>query len=461
MRKENRKEALNTMPQDFDREALWKAIDVPKKKRKNRMFFWIFIVGMFLIGLLVVLPIKETTTASSSVSNQDDVRKSLEDEKKVDPLVNQNSIGQDGQAIENKMTNLSQAKEGKSGDSGTREDVLEKRNRAYATSKTLNEYSGPTQVTYEKKNARNIALNKKGIPAKVFTEKINNNFSVNESTTFTEIEKRATEGTDIEYMGKGDEMAPILLNSRVLSIEQIANSFIAELEFERSMSNLVIHGESKQAKSRDKIEGIGFSLNGILGMANHAFENTIALFDQNEQENALESFGASAFVHYTKKGFDFYSGLSRVQHNTQLQFSAKQSLYENSLSGPIENRITTNYILYNSYIEFDAVVGIGYRLMLGEKWTFKPTVQANMPIKTSAKGEIYKADNALKFGVSECCTNPSWSFQAGLGIHRRIGNQWEVGFEGLIRSSSVAHSLEGDEHSLGMKGVRLNVFRIL
>ena len=52
MRNEHLKQKLDKIPQGFDRDELWAAIDKPKKRKKRGIIFWIFGFGSAALLLI-------------------------------------------------------------------------------------------------------------------------------------------------------------------------------------------------------------------------------------------------------------------------------------------------------------------------------------------------------------------------------------------------------------------------
>lgn len=456
MRNEKLKNELNQIPQDFDREVIWAGIELPQKKRRSRRFFWLFLTGGLVFGILLFTIFL------------------LNNEK-------QNSFAEKHQAINNKYDD-------KTG-------VIEKDQERFSenTSEKNQILSVPQIINNSEKIAsNNIERIKKGDEEKSNgTVEISTANLINKSSIAYDENKSTFKPKDIEQTDLSQSKSDTNNSSASgLSYENINNlnpdhltpsvplqidkrdkfdviPLLPHIAFEfLELDEIKLYRDVKFStlnSHHNKPNLFSLSIFSHIGKSSHDFSGPSNSNYRKNSEKSLESINVGVIGQIHLKNFEVFTGVSITRHNTHLTESIQEFYIIDHLQSLVQREVNTQYSLYNSYQYIDILVGLGYDLSLARNWSLAPSIQIGYSVNFNPAGEILNQDNHFVelSSLSEYRSFSKWQGQANLKVARRINENWEMGLHTFLTSNKRLGSFEDYTHSVSTYGGGLSITRFI
>lgn len=409
MKKERLRTELNKIPQEFDREDLWNAIDKPKKKSKRPLFWmWFFGTSLILIfGVIMTFPalIRPSITDQTVTSE-------------VESLDNPSNIMRDGVSPHLREKEVKESKE-------TQEEIarLPTKNRI-----VQNNTKVKNSTPHQKHN-----LSIEGRKTYAF-DAINSTSNLPESTAALSLHQEkdgqtlnSSESTTVE------NPAPALA-IHIPSLPTLSSWLKNEYQFDDSVfDHSIIVSNPQKPMSRFSISWIN-----QFGISKHTFTGGALATKRALEERGLESLSTALIGRSQLGNWHIGAGLSLARYNTHLESSVDRYTVINSLDGPRGARIKEEYSLYNGYQTIDIIADVGYALDLTEKWSLRPTIRMKYGIHMSADGEILDLKDKLiaLSTIHQNSNNGKWQGQVAMQLSRDF-NGIEVGIEAYLNTQRL------------------------
>lgn len=362
--KNNLKNRMDHISQDFDRDALWNRIEQPNKRK--RKLAWIFL-GSTILGLLLV-----TLLFYGSKSNQSLIPLEISNEV---ILLNTSKLKDNHAENVNQLDNKVVFKS--SNDITINESnhhLINDNNYHNSTNNHSNinklKVQSQLQIKSQIRNQENLikmqAIDNSKINEHDYSQPA---FSTNNRINNHTFNKQIVQINSIELL----TLPTIIINSCQSSIEDY------EL-----LTNQIITSESPFKRHNIYIYA-------GLGQDNHQFSNNPLGTYRNYFENSLENLSFGLHYNYKLNQHIFLaSTLGFTQSQTNLKRSTKNTTWQ-SLGGQAINEVTssTMYDLYNQYYRLDLSLQLGYILKIYDSWSLKPVIGFGINLHSLQNGEIW------------------------------------------------------------------------
>jgi len=459
MSNENLKNELNKLPQEFDREQLWSSIELPKKKKKRRGFYWIFVAGIVLLGILL-FTISDLNNSPQPPFAKD--KKMLEHDSNIAQKVNEKKPGLLSKTLteENYKSSSFQTTENfklqkktntNSENTELKNDLDSYENQRISASRLLNNREDNSD---ESRSTDHLPTD----------EKKSNELSV-ENEIFSDEPKLKY---DNSIYANQENLTSSILRNRIKTfdlikmIQPLPHIAIEPLE----IGNMKVDKEynfSVPNSYHDRPFSYSLSIFSLIGKSDHDFASVTNSKDREEAEKPLESISVGIIGHKHLNDFELFTGISYTRHNTLLTRSVQDFLIIDNLQSLIQREVNTQYSLYNSYQYIDLFVGFGYNLALGNRWSVTPSIQIGYSLNFSPDGEIIVQDNLVieLAELNEYKNYSKWQGQANLKVARRIGENWEIGLLGFLTTRKSLAEFDDYNHKVSSYGVGLSISRLI
>jgi len=457
MRNEKLKNELNNLLQDFDREQLWESIELPEKKRRRRGFYWIFIAGILLLGALLSLflkqdaDVKQQSSYTEHINVEEDIESAeIEIEDKSEsinvPSVEKSNTANSDQDLE-----------------GSEKNVIDRQSLDNIEAKNLSDQS-------ENRNKPTTLNINEDAAKKSIQESENLNHSQTRSiadVTKDKLKQKNESQTNIKTKNQSETIItknPVLSNleNDIVSVEQIKPiSGIALKAFVLKPRQLDFgHHFSITRSYHDRPYIYSLSIFGLVGNSNHDFKNAV---HRQQIESPLETISFGVLGRMFMRNLEVFSGVSYSMNNTHLTTSVEESQYIDNFSNLVQKNISTTFSLYNSYQYLDFVLGLGYKIPLGQNWGITPSAQIGYTLDFKADGSVISDEGQLIVlsDLSGYSDYSKWQGQLNLKISRRLNRSWDIGFITYLSTRKTIGEFDDYSHSVSSYGAGISINRIL
>lgn len=440
MRNEDLRNKLNNIYQDFDREQLWSSIDLPKKERKRRGFFWLFFLGIAALSAISI-SVFNYQNNSPQLSILEEEHENIKSESTNTKLVGNNILSESESipSLNSSQANVNAIGLEKVSDDKVDEPIeIHKNTRRQDLSNDYTNYSD-SQVNIQKPK-QTIEVNP--------SEKESSNNTIVNSENIDVISKIGNDET-FKNSGKSDREAE--QNVFLMPLPYIIKPLPKEKNYELRI-------DQNKFVENSTFYKYGISFFTLVGKSNHDFGNSLI---RTVNETSLETLSLGVLGQIRIDNFELFSGFSFVKHNTFFNQDVQTISLLNGIKGPTRKTITTEYALYNSYQYLDVNLGFGYVFSLGRKWSIRPSFHGSYTISFDPNGDIVNQNDELVqlSDLDEYRNYSKWQGRVQFMLSREINKNWEVGIVTYISTSKTLADFEDLSHSVSSKGVGLSVSR--
>lgn len=440
---------ISQHPSSVDTDALWKAIAPEAPKRKRRGFFWMYLTGFLIIGIVSGALWKSTTSTTPQSAGLSDVNNpqtlgnpevSFESEISPDHHSSKevsSSTPVDQPSLSNEYTRLNDTEKGKA--------------------------SNTTETDEKKDNSTEIEL--------LLTD--SRTYHDAPSSTPEPVAKNTYTDTDVM---RRESQSIDNANSSWIPLERLALVHVSIDETRANRAPTTVPPVSPESfrqnqflpnplpSSRHKIMYSISAYGGVSATTSMLTAKTSGSTEylnlRNQTEKQLESIqfgfevGADVYKGLTIKSGIELSRLARVfTFNDEIivmdsVFGLKEIFVNNQTNdtinvyGQVPVITTTEYQkkTYNNISQIDIPIKIGYTFH-SEKWRFGLDVGTLINVNTSYTGEIFSPNTDFYTLNSDpenwFKTNTGITFTAGVSVDYSLGSSLEIYLAPMYRSASV------------------------
>ena len=448
MRNDNLRNKLNEMPQDFDQEALWSKIDLPKKKK--RRFFWLFTSGFLMLSAFGIWYVSSTIMdqdSNVSIPTESILADSKTSSKSLDQINSKQNVAVSESLTEHTDWGLN-TKEDQS-DQSINETPIKNR-------QLVHDSEGSSQINYTNSKMASVQKNPPSISVNVALKTVPESNYSNRSflssnkkleTSITESRPPANQKSilTIPYLS----YPSILLKSK--------STFYKFDDMTLAMSFNPIEDK----KDNGTTKGWEISAIGLYGIPNHDFGSSTNASKRAHEEEGLESISTGLLGQYTVGRFQWSSGLLYNSHHTRVSNSIEDYAVLNSISTLKQSTTTSTYNLYNSYQHVDLNFGFGYRVLSLSNWQFVPSLWVGYSFNLKANGELFDEEDNLRSlnKLSEYADYSKWNTSLHLKIERRINESFSIGLHSYLNNRRRLAGFVAYDHTVLTYGFGLSLNR--
>jgi len=446
MRNDKLRDKLNNINHDFDNEKLWSSIELPKKKSKRRRFFWLFFLGIMLLGA-VTIPIYDYQNNTPQLSTSDEEYDSFKSEPSTMNLADSN-IRSDSENMA--PLNSSLADSDPKILQNTIQNNAEEPNKLQKRRRLGNIQAKNTNNNEVKLKAQHQTL---GVGLNFNNEEAPNNKKVNSKNI--EIAAVDRYGDSINNIDENDREKE--KNVLLLPLPYFIDILPSDYDFDLIISP---KNDTEKLVENSKYKKYGIDVFTLLGQSNHDFG---ASLDRSINETSLETIAFGLLGQVRINNLELFSGFSFIKHNTLLNQEVQAISLLEGISGPTRKTTTIQYALYNSYQYLDVNLGVGYIFSLGRKWSVSPSFHVSYTLSFDPNGGFINQDMGLVdlSDLEEYNNYTKWQGRAHLEILREFSKNWKIGIITYISTSKTLSNLSANSHNVSSHGVGLKISRYI
>ncbi len=438
-----------------DTDALWNNI---QQKRKPKKPLWIyFTAGSLVLGIVIfalIFGISDSPSSGPAIGLSETVNTSKENTTVHNLSVKNASNHKDefqlGNTVERKKEN-------------SEEDIHDnphqvKNQTAQKPASTGSQFVEPNSAKSTLQNNQDLkSYNPQNFTVRSFTESLitqkKETIESGINSIIKNSDKSVTQSSTASQLNNVD-----VFNSRS-NLESIGQLSLSDLFYSRSiqptsMKPLVIDVEKPELVKGHWFAGLGVNFNkgdrtlSAIDTLGEIGDTLLRFRDANEE--FMESWGADLRIGYQhKSGLFVNTGLAYQQINDRaiLNFNNTQTITtsNDTTQSFIQTITPIQSIRHNKIRMIDIPIAIGYYRSLG-KFGLSTELGINVNIRTQARGNIildkstFISTDGSQGDIFK--TNVSHSYQLSLGIHRAIGDTWNISLHPSFRYYPESFTVE-------------------